>query len=50
MDTGEPVRSTCTVGNNIVCGQLSSEQGAVEEQSDNRDDLRISPVLQPSVI
>jgi hypothetical protein len=39
MDTGEPVRSTCAVSNNIVCDQLPSEQGVVEEQSDNRDDL-----------
>jgi hypothetical protein len=50
MDTGEPVRSTCAVSNNIVCGQLPSEQGVIAEQSDNRNDLRILPVLQPSVI
>jgi hypothetical protein len=50
MVTREPVRITCAVSNNIVCDQLPSEQRVIAEQGDDRDDLRILPVLSPSVI
>jgi hypothetical protein len=50
MHTVEPVRIKCAVCNNTLCDQLSSEQRVIEEQSNDRDDLRILPVLSPSVI